>query len=151
VRVLVTGGHGFVGSHLVERLLAAGADVRATSRILVPERLRGLALEVVAGDLETSEGLRAALQGCRGLAPGALTAAAAGARSAVNTLGTLRLAREARRRAPRPVRVLLLLPPGLASGRRAQRTAAQARDDLRGAAAASARWVWRRWAPSFPG
>jgi GDP-L-fucose synthase len=31
-RVLVTGGSGFVGSHLVERLVEAGADVRATGR-----------------------------------------------------------------------------------------------------------------------
>ncbi len=31
-RVLVTGGSGFVGSHLVERLVEAGADVRTTGR-----------------------------------------------------------------------------------------------------------------------
>ena len=98
VRVLVTGGHGFVGSHLVERLLAGGVEVRCLSRRReVPERLRGLALEVVAGDLETGVGLRAALVGVEEVWHlGALTRSRTRREMlAVNTAGTLRLAREA--------------------------------------------------------
>jgi nucleoside-diphosphate-sugar epimerase len=64
VKVLVTGGHGFVGSHLVERLVAGGDEVRCLSRRTgVPERLAGLPVEVVAGDLESGSGLAAAVRG----------------------------------------------------------------------------------------
>jgi nucleoside-diphosphate-sugar epimerase len=66
VKVLVTGGHGFVGSHLVERLVAQGADVRCLSRRAAPpERLAGLPVEIVPGDLESGAGLDAAVRGVR--------------------------------------------------------------------------------------
>ncbi len=62
-----------------------------------PERLRGHAVEIVAGDLESGVGLRAALAGVEEVWHlGALTRSrTAREMLAVNTAGTLRLAREA--------------------------------------------------------
>jgi NAD dependent epimerase/dehydratase len=72
-RVLVTGADGFIGSHLVEALLAAGCDVRAfvfynsfNSRgwldTLPLDRQQ--ALDVFAGDVRDPHGVRTAMQGC---------------------------------------------------------------------------------------
>jgi len=62
--VLVTGGHGFLGSHLVDLLLKRGCRVRC---LLRPGRgeaaLRGLPVEIVRGDLRRAEGLEEAVQG----------------------------------------------------------------------------------------
>jgi NAD dependent epimerase/dehydratase len=72
-KVLVTGAGGFIGSHLVERLVGEGAQVRALVRynsrgdlglleLLPPETFQ--ALEVVSGDLRD---LAAMLEVCRGV------------------------------------------------------------------------------------
>jgi nucleoside-diphosphate-sugar epimerase len=64
--VLVTGGTGFIGSHLVERLVADGARVRCLVR-----RKSSLAylpadrIELVYGDLASGEGLGEAVEGAR--------------------------------------------------------------------------------------
>jgi nucleoside-diphosphate-sugar epimerase len=73
--VLVTGGSGFVGSHVILQLLNAGHAVRTTVRSLTREdsvraMLRdagadsGPRLAFVAADLERDEGWREAVAGC---------------------------------------------------------------------------------------
>ena len=67
--VLVTGGAGFIGSHLVERLIERGARVRTVSRH--PAKLRGVIgsaadeVEVIEGDLRNRDAAVAAVQGMR--------------------------------------------------------------------------------------
>jgi len=72
-KVLVTGADGFIGSHLVEALLAQGCDVRAFVYYnsfnswgwldtLPLEMTRGL--DVFAGDVRDPNGVYEAMQGC---------------------------------------------------------------------------------------
>jgi nucleoside-diphosphate-sugar epimerase len=66
VRVLVTGGSGFLGAALVRELLAAGREVRVLddhSRGR-PQRLEGLPVELVHGDVRRYDDVRAATEGC---------------------------------------------------------------------------------------
>jgi dTDP-L-rhamnose 4-epimerase len=68
MKVLVTGGAGFIGSHLVDRLLAAGADVRILDSLDPqvhdgrPAYLNGDA-ELVVGDVREHEAVSRALEG----------------------------------------------------------------------------------------
>ena len=64
-RILVTGGTGFIGRHLVDQLVAEGASVRVLTRgsSRLAENWRGVEIEV--GDLRNGSSLRAPVQGCR--------------------------------------------------------------------------------------
>lgn len=68
-RVLVLGGGGFLGSHVVEQLLAQGWTVKVYSRtlpgLLSRESLLHPSLELVYGLLEDDSRLSSALKGCR--------------------------------------------------------------------------------------
>lgn len=74
-KVLVTGGSGFVGSHVILQLLAAGHEVRTTVRSLSREaEVRatlaaagtdaGDRLTFFAADLEKDDGWAEAVAGC---------------------------------------------------------------------------------------
>lgn len=62
-RALVTGGGGFLGRAIVERLLAEGVEVRSFSRGSYPE-LEALGARCHRGDLCDGEALRRAAEGC---------------------------------------------------------------------------------------
>jgi NAD dependent epimerase/dehydratase len=73
-QVLVTGAGGFIGSHLVERLILEGARVRAFVRYNSrgdPGLLRYLPkgvfekIELLAGDLRDEQAIRYAVKGCQ--------------------------------------------------------------------------------------
>ena len=69
-QILVTGGAGFIGSHLVDELLRAGHGVRVLDSLVEqvhgdsqrPEYLAADA-ELIAGDVRNAEVVRGALEG----------------------------------------------------------------------------------------
>jgi NAD dependent epimerase/dehydratase len=72
--ILITGAGGFIGSHLVEKLIAQGCSVRAFVRYNSrgePGLLRQLPaeklvqIEIVAGDLRDESAVRMAVEGCQ--------------------------------------------------------------------------------------
>jgi dTDP-L-rhamnose 4-epimerase len=70
-RILITGGAGFIGSHLADRLLARGDQVRALDNLAVqvhgPERKRPEHLdpevELIVGDVRDAEAVQRAVRG----------------------------------------------------------------------------------------
>lgn len=65
--ILVTGGTGFIGPHVVHALRAAGEDVRVLARKpggKGARRVTNWGVEVVPGDMTDAESLRSAVEGC---------------------------------------------------------------------------------------
>jgi nucleoside-diphosphate-sugar epimerase len=64
-RAFVTGGSGFIGGRLIERLRAEGLDVRALARSdRAADAVAGHGAEPVRGDLDDVEAMRAGASGC---------------------------------------------------------------------------------------
>src|SRR3990170_9089672 len=64
MRVLVTGGTGFIGGHVVDVCLAAGHEVRALVRPATPsEHLSAQGVEVTPGDITDPDSVRRAVSG----------------------------------------------------------------------------------------
>jgi aspartate carbamoyltransferase catalytic subunit len=61
--ILVTGGTGFIGTHLLERFAARGESVRALVRATRVPRPLPAGVETVYGDLASGAGLEEALRG----------------------------------------------------------------------------------------
>jgi dTDP-glucose 4,6-dehydratase len=67
MRVLVTGGAGFIGSHFAKRLAAGGESVIVLDKLTYsgnPANLEGAELEIVEGDICNPEVVAAAGEGC---------------------------------------------------------------------------------------
>ncbi|MBC8099723.1 MAG: NAD-dependent epimerase/dehydratase family protein, partial [Armatimonadetes bacterium] len=65
MKAFVTGGTGFVGSHLVQALVAAGHDVRVLHRANSKlSALAGIPYEAAIGDILDADALRSACEGC---------------------------------------------------------------------------------------
>src|SRR5438270_14085873 len=62
MKILVTGGTGFLGAHLVPLLVQAGHDVRVIARTALPSAWAGKVTHV-KGDLRERDIVRAALEG----------------------------------------------------------------------------------------
>jgi dihydroflavonol-4-reductase len=94
VRVLVTGGTGFVGSHTVAALLRHGHDVRVLARDpgRVPSVLGrlGVRAEAVRGDVTDPDSVAAAVAGCQAVVHAAaeIGVGGAGQTGDVNVVGT---------------------------------------------------------------
>ena len=108
---LVTGGHGFIGSHLCRRLCSLGHRVRVLARPGSDRgNLAGLDLETVPGDLAGTAGLAQAVAGVDWVfhLAGALKGFRAEDLMVVNRDGTRRLAEACRAHAPGLRRFLLV-------------------------------------------
>jgi dTDP-glucose 4,6-dehydratase len=67
VKVLVTGGAGFIGSHFVRRLLDAGDDVVVLDKLTYagnPANLEGVDVQLVTGDIADAETVARCGAGC---------------------------------------------------------------------------------------
>ena len=95
--ILVTGGAGFIGSHLVEALLTAGDDVRVLDDFSTgkPENIRGAEalaaahggrFQLIAGDVRDEGKVREAVDGCAAVCH--LAAVASVTQSLVDPVGT---------------------------------------------------------------
>jgi dTDP-glucose 4,6-dehydratase len=70
MRVLVTGGAGFIGSHFVKRLVAAGEEVVVLDKLTYsgnPANLEGVEHEFHQGDIADADAVAAAAPGCEAI------------------------------------------------------------------------------------
>ncbi|MEO0558118.1 MAG: NAD-dependent epimerase/dehydratase family protein [Bacteroidota bacterium] len=104
----VTGGTGFVGSHLVEELLRRGTRVRALVRAS-PKWLEGLDVELVTGDLHDTDALATGVDGAEVVyhVAGLTRARDQEALDRANVDGTLVLLETIRQHAPNVQKVLV--------------------------------------------
>jgi dTDP-glucose 4,6-dehydratase len=68
MRVLVTGGCGFIGSHFVKRLVAGGDDVVVLDKLTYSgnrANIAGVDCKLVEGDIADPEAVEAAARGCK--------------------------------------------------------------------------------------
>ncbi len=110
-RILLTGGTGFVGGHVAERLRAENHEVRALTRGRDDGGvLRGAGVAQVPGSLEDARSLAAAVEGVDVVvhAAGLVRGRSPAAFHAVNAGGTLALLRACAAARPRPRRFVLV-------------------------------------------
>jgi len=70
MRVLVTGGAGFIGSHFAKRLQRAGEDVVVLDKLTYsgnPANLEGSGIELVVGDICDPQAVEQAAKGCEAI------------------------------------------------------------------------------------
>jgi dTDP-glucose 4,6-dehydratase len=70
MRVLVTGGAGFIGSHFVKRLVAAGDEVVVLDKLTYagnPANLEGVEHVLVVGDIADADAVDRAADGCEAI------------------------------------------------------------------------------------
>ena len=111
MRILLTGGTGFVGGHAAGRLAAAGHRVRALTRGRDDGGVLAAAgAEPVRGSLEDAASLRAAVEGADAVVHGAglIRARRPSEYHAVNAEGTLRLLEACAASRPAPRRFVLV-------------------------------------------
>jgi nucleoside-diphosphate-sugar epimerase len=99
--VFVTGGTGFLGSHLIEQLSQTGDSVRALARSSSgDEYLRSLGATPIRGNLDDAESLDRACEGCEAVYHSAARVELHGSEKEfyeTNVVGTQRLVEAARR------------------------------------------------------
>jgi nucleoside-diphosphate-sugar epimerase/UDP-N-acetylglucosamine:LPS N-acetylglucosamine transferase len=101
VRVLVTGGSGFIGSHVVDQLIEQGIEPRILD--LAPSRYHGGRVETVIGSVTDPDAVERAVAGCHAVVHLAAVADVGHVRTApassenVNSRGTANVLEAARR------------------------------------------------------